>query len=157
MASAARKIPVQDLLPHAEPMILLSGYDVPTAAGTVASYVDITEDSPFFERAQNGVPSCVALEYMAQTMALCVGLKRREEGLSPRIGYVLGTRRLDIFAPCFRRGVRYRVEVQCAFEDESFGAFDCRIVDEDGDEVAKGTLTAFQPGEAGLPSEATSD
>ena len=134
-----------ELLPQTEPMILITGCGEPASEDAVSAFVDVTAASPFFERALGGVPACVALEYMAQTMALLVGLRDRRRGVRPRVGFVLGSRKLETKIPCFRAGERYRVAATCTYEDESFGSFDCVIADRDGTEVAKATVTAFQP------------
>lgn len=140
-----QKLSLEEVLPHAEPMILLSDYDLPGAPDSVTAYVDVDEDSPFFESGIGGVPACVALEYMAQAMALATGLKRIANGLSPRIGFILGSRRLDMDIPFFSAGSRYRIEVACTYSDDTFGSFDCGIFDAGGVRVAGGILTAFQP------------
>ena len=145
------KPPLAELLPQAAPMILLSGYGTPAGEDAVEAFVDVTPASPFYEAGLDGVPSCVALEYMAQAMALCVGLLRRRTGLAPKVGFVLGSRRLELKAPAFRPGERYRVSAACTFQDESFGSFDCAVRDASGAVVAGGTLTAFQPDEGSLP------
>lgn len=78
-----------ELLPQAAPMILLSGYSEPTEENTVEAFVDIDEQSPFYEVGLGGVPGCVALEYMAQTMAMALRLALADAGLAPTdIGYV---------------------------------------------------------------------
>ena len=136
------------LLPQARPMILLSGYQPADDPNTAVAFVEVTPESPFYDHAIQGVPSCVALEYMAQTMALCVGTIRRAQGLAPQVGYVLGTRRLDLRVPKFVCGVRYRVETVCTFQDCEFGSFDCKIGDEAGGLVAFATLTAYQAAES---------
>lgn len=138
-------IPLSEFLPQAEPMILLTGYEEPVSEDSASAFVDVTSMSPFYERALSGVPACVALEYMAQTMALLVGLRDRRRGVSPRVGFVLGSRKLETKIPCFRVGERYRIAATCTYEDESFGSFDCVIADRDGNEVAQATMTAFQP------------
>ena len=134
-----------ELLPHAAPMILLSGYEEQEREESVIAFVDVGRESPFYEQTLGGVPSCVALEYMAQTMALLVGLRDRRRGQKPRIGFVLGSRKLETRLPFFRDGERYRISATCTYEDESFGSFDCTIADGRGELVAKGTMTAFQP------------
>ena len=138
-------LPLADLLPQSAPMVMLSGYEPQTDANAAEAFVDVTPQSPFFETVQGGVPSCVALEYMAQAMALCVGLLRRRKGLAPQVGFVLGSRRLEVMTPKFAAGERYRIHVACTFQDEEFGSFDCTIRDTAGAVVATGTLTAFQP------------
>jgi predicted hotdog family 3-hydroxylacyl-ACP dehydratase len=136
---------LESLLPQAHPMILLSGYVPPEKPDEVESWVDIDPASPFFDLTADGVPGCVALEYMAQTMALCVGFVRRARGLEPKLGFVLGSRKLEIRIPFFVRGGRYRVRAVCTYQDESFGSFDCVVSDADGSVVAKAQMTAFQP------------
>lgn len=134
-----------ELLPHRPPMVLLDGFKEPSGSGEVEAHVDVTAASPFYEAELGGVPACVALEYMAQTMALCVGLYRRDKGLDPKIGFVLGSRRLETRIPAFRDGERYRVRATCTYQDEEFGSFDCDIRDSTDAVVASGRLTAFQP------------
>lgn len=136
---------LKELLPQAEPMVLLSGYVPDSPQGTVSAYVEISESSPFYEIESEGVPSDVSLEYMAQAMALVVGRMRQAKGLPPQIGFVLGSRRLETFVPVFRRGCRYDVKATCTYEDESFGSFDCEVLSPDGSCAARATITAFQP------------
>lgn len=126
-------------------MILLTGYEEPVSEEAVVAFVDVGKAAPFYEQALGGVPACVALEYMAQTMALLVGLRDRRRGQKPRIGFVLGSRKLETKIPCFCDGERYRILAMCTYEDESFGSFDCTITDGRGETVATATMTAFQP------------
>lgn len=134
-----------ELLPHAAPMVLLSGYEPTDVVGSISAFVDVFAASPFFDAALDGVPACVALEYMAQTMALAVGLARRARGQSPKVGFVLGSRKFETFVPVFANGARYRVSATCTYEDESFGSFDCAVTDAAGTLCARATMTAFQP------------
>lgn len=126
-------------------MILLTGYEEPVSEEAVVAFVDVGKAAPFYEQALGGVPACVALEYMAQTMALLVGLRDRRRGQKSRIGFVLGSRKLETKIPCFCDGERYRILAMCTYEDESFGSFDCTITDGRGETVATATMTAFQP------------
>ena len=126
-------------------MILLTGYEEPVSEEAVVAFVDVGKAAPFYEQALGGVPACVALEYMAQTRALLVGLRDRRRGQKPRIGFVLGSRKLETKIPCFCDGERYRILAMCTYEDESFGSFDCTITDGRGETVATATMTAFQP------------
>ncbi len=139
------KLPLADLLPQADPMILLTDYEPPSDDGSVTAFVTISSSSPFFEPSLGGVPGCVTLEYMAQTMALLTGFTRRAKGLRPHVGFLLGSRRLTLSTPVFRLGETYRVKAVCTYSDESFGSFDCAVTDRTGAVVAEGTLTAFQP------------
>ena len=151
MTSAVRqpeeRLSLAQLLPQAEPMILLTDYEPPADDGAVTAFVDVSPASPFFDASVGGVPGCVSLEYMAQTMALCTGFHNRSRGIAPKIGFVLGSRRLEIGIPFFQAGARYRVRVSCLYTDESFGSFDCEIFAPSGESVARAQMTAFQPGD----------
>lgn len=126
-------------------MILLSGYEPSMTPGTAMAYVDVSPSVPFYDFESGGVPACVALEYMAQTMALAVGEMRRSTGLPPQIGFVLGSRKFETFVAVFKPGCRYRVTAVNTYQDESFGSFACEILSPDGSCAARAEMTAFQP------------
>ena len=142
-----------ELLPQSEPMVLLSGCSPQRTPEAVDAWVDISPSSQFYVSAMNGVPGCVALEYMAQTMALCVGFLRRSQNLPPKMGFVLGSRKLEVSIPCFKSGERYDVRAENTYQDESFGSFDCTIRDSAGAVVATAQMTAFQPEDGMTPDK----
>lgn len=149
----AQEESLESLLPQANPMILLSGYNPPSEEKAVEVWVDVSPQSPFYEVELGGVPGCVALEYMAQTMALCVGFLRRSQNLPPKIGFVLGSRKLAVSIPCFKSGERYDVRAENTYQDDSFGSFDCTIRDSAGAVVATAQMTAFQPDDGMTPDK----
>lgn len=130
-------------VPHRPPMLLLTGCKPGAAGEEVEAWVDITPDSPFFDAEGGGVPGCVALEYMAQAMAVYVGRVRAAAGLAPAVGFVLGTRRMSVDIPFFASGSRYAVRSSCTYRDDAFGSFDCRIEDAEGAVVATAQVTAY--------------
>ena len=133
-----------ELLPHRPPLVMIrDGEDL--AEGEAAARAVTSSENYCFDPEIGGVPAAAALEFMAQTMALAVGLRRRRAGLPPAVGYVLGSRRLTVGVPVFRSDGDYRITAKCEFSDEEYGSFVCRIVDANGREVAVGTLTAYQP------------
>ena len=70
---------IEDLLPHAHPMILLD--EVTTIGqGTLSAALTIRPGVPFFE-AGRGVAAHVAIEWMAQTCGAYVGVTALEAGL----------------------------------------------------------------------------
>jgi 3-oxoacyl-[acyl-carrier-protein] synthase-1 len=138
--------PAADVLPHDPPMVLIDGFDPASfSEERLSAFVDVDEDSPFYDDALGGVPSVFALEYMAQTMAALVGLRRRRQRQPPRIGFVLGSRSLKIGVDRFRSGTRYRIDAEMVFTDGSFASFDVRITAPDGSEAARGRINAFEP------------
>jgi len=139
-----------DFLPHRPPMIMLAeliSVEMPRAASAVA---DTSPGCIFYDPELKGVPACAALEYMAQAMALVVGVEHRRRGVAPKVGFVLGTRRLEVKVATFESGKRYEVNAKCVYDDDAFASFDCSITDPDGATVATALLTAYQPPESVL-------
>lgn len=135
---------LESLLPHRAPMILIDEVESFDAAEKrLVARVTITPNQLFFDG--EGVPSWVAIEYMAQTAAALVGMSDRMQGRKARVGFLLGTRRLDLAIDRFAAGETYRIAAKCAFEDDSAAAFECVISDSRGSEVATASLNAYRP------------
>ena len=140
------KLPLEKVLPHRAPMILLSDYDPDSFSEEgVSASVTVTDGDVFYDAALEGVPASVALEYMAQTVACYVGLVQVRNGRDPRIGFVLGSRKIDITIPVFKKGARYGIRARLLFTDDAFASFETVITDVEGGVVASGILNAFQP------------
>ena len=93
----------------------------------------------------DGVPAWVGIEYMAQAVAAWSGARARAGGGSPRIGYLLGSRRYEAAVPAFEVGAELQVFAQCELMgDNGLGMFDCRI-ERDGRVLASGRLSVFEP------------
>ena len=93
----------------------------------------------------DGVPAWVGIEYMAQAVAAWSGARARAGGGSPRIGYLLGSRRYEATVPAFAVGAELRVLAQCELMgDNGLGMFDCRI-EQDGRVLARARLSVFEP------------
>lgn len=135
-------VPVADLLPHAGRMRLLDRAIEGDAEHLVAE-VDIRPDGLFFDG--TGVGGWVGIEYMAQAIAAWAGLKARAGGGTPRIGFLLGSRRYRCEVAHFLPGQTLRVRIRCDYlADNGLGQFDCRI-DIDGTPVATAALTVYEP------------
>ena len=139
-----------DLLPHRPPMILLAELISVEESGGASAVADTSPGCIFYDSELKGVPACAALEYMAQTMALAVGAGQRRQRLSPKLGFVLGTRRMEVKVATFESGKRYVVNAKCDYDDNEVASFDCSITDPDGVTVATALLTAYQPPESVL-------
>ena len=140
-----------ELLPHRPPMTMLAQVVSVEMPGEAVSVADTSASSVFFDPDLGGIPACVALEYMAQTMALAVGAEQRRQGKSPKVGFVLGTRRLDVKVAAFESGKRYVVKATCTCADGEVSSFDCSITGPAGEIVATATLAAYQPSNAPFP------
>ena len=139
-------IPLDNLLPQRPPMVLIDAVESFDAeAKRLTARVTIGEKQLFFDG--QGVPSWVAIEYMAQTAAALVGCYDRHvtPGRAARPGLLLGTRRLDLKLARFEAGRTYRIVAENAFSDSDAASFICRIEDDTGATVATANLNAYRP------------
>lgn len=139
---------LEALIPHRAPMCLIDRvFAFDAAQRTCCAYVSITPASPFFSG--SGVPSWVALEYMAQTSAALAGLfdRMREASRPPRPGLLLGARKLALDLDGFENGRVYTVCAKETYSDGDAAAFDCAVMDDTGACVASATLNAYRPGD----------
>ena len=109
----------------------------------IEAYVRVPADGLF--AAAGGTPAWVGIEYMAQAIAAWSGARARAGGGSPRIGYLLGSRRYEAAVPAFEAGAELRVFAQCELTgDNGLGMFECRI-EQDGRVLASARLSVFEP------------
>ena len=137
---------VEQLLPHSPPMVFISDIEnVDLEAGTLRAKISIKPTDIMYQESLKGVPSCAAIEYMAQAIGCFVGYSDQLKGINePSIGFVLGTRKLSVFIPVFAVNETYYIDIKIAFCDESIASFDC-IIYKDDKIVAEATLNAFRP------------
>ena len=110
----------------------------------VAPFLTLDAD-PYPVVHEGRMPGWVGLEYMAQTISAWSGAQHAQQGGSPRLGMLLGTRRYHAHVPDFAAGTRLRIEVHQEFVGANgLGMFDCRILRE-GEEVATARLSIFEP------------
>jgi predicted hotdog family 3-hydroxylacyl-ACP dehydratase len=134
--------PIEALLPHARPMILIDRVlDFDTKF--IEAELTVRPDMPFFEPGK-GVAAHVSLEWMAQACAAYVGLEALLANQTVRIGFLLGTRNFAAKIPWFAAGETLRVRADLVFRDEETGVFDCAIY-RDALEAVRAQLTLHQP------------
>ncbi len=132
--------PIEAILPHRAPMILLDRVE-DDGEGRLCCSVRLREDSPFVDDGR--VSPVVAAEYMAQCVAAYSGLKAVRRGDPVRIGYLLGTRSLDLAVAAFEVGEKLIVEVRHVWGDATLGQFDCTVRSA-GRQVAAAVLNVFE-------------
>jgi len=132
---------IEELLYHAPPMVLVDkveAYD----AETVRAQVDIRADSPFLDG--GAVPAYVGIEYMAQSIAAYSGIKAREVGGDPKIGYLVSARKMSMAVPSFVIGAKLEITVHLVYDETPMAVFDCSI-SQDGETLAEARLNVYQP------------
>ena len=146
MNEAAIFPPIEELLPHRGTMLLLDRVAEYEVNALVAEYSPRTE--AWYADVSGNMPGWVGIELMAQSVAAHVALNKRQAGLTPKMGALLGTRSYrmsPLSAGCFSAGQVLRICVQETFRDESgLAAYDCSIV-QNGETLAAATLKTFEP------------
>lgn len=106
--------------------------------------VRVKPTSLFFE-AGRGVPSWVAIEYMAQTIAVYGGITRLQRGKPVQIALLLGTQTMECRSTYFRAGEELTIRIHSlVLSATGVGVFRCELHDESGLQ-AKADIKAYQP------------
>lgn len=143
---------VSTLLPQTGPMRLLSRVLEHTLEETACA-AD-TARSELFREPDGTVPAWVALEYMAQCMAVHAGLTALSRGEPVQPALLLGSRRLRLAVDRFESGCTLWVRARHHHGEQGLVAFDCEVRDEPGGRLlAEGRLLAYTL-EDGLPGRA---
>jgi predicted hotdog family 3-hydroxylacyl-ACP dehydratase len=135
---------IEQVLPHAHPMILLSQF-IEAGAEHAVCTVDIDRNSPFYDDTQQAVPAYVGVEYMAQTIAAYAGAHALATGGTVKIGFLLGCRKYQPATPGFQAGQTLHIQVRkLVMEDSGLSVFECQILHQQQLLVAA-NLNVFQP------------
>jgi predicted hotdog family 3-hydroxylacyl-ACP dehydratase len=148
------------LIPHAEPMRLLSRVLDHDAESTTCLVEP--DDHVLFHDADGRVPTWLGIEYMAQCIAAHAGLEVAERGSPPRIGYLLGSRSVRFHSASLPASAPIEVSARHLRGRPGLGAmsFACEVVARGGAErrelVAEGTLNvALAPAPTDAESKAS--
>jgi predicted hotdog family 3-hydroxylacyl-ACP dehydratase len=137
--------PVRDLVPHAGPMVLLSEvlrHDV----DETACAIDIAGQALFRDE-DGSVPAWIALEYMAQCIAVHAGLTGRAEGRPPAAGLLVGARGLRFYSAHFHSGQRLEAVARRLWgSGRGLVSFACAVRDARTSALlAEGRINCFVP------------
>lgn len=130
--------PIEELLPHRYGMLLvdrLLEWDASSATVSASP----RKDAWYAE--QDGMPSRIGIELMAQAIAAHVCVVAWSRGEPPKRGVLLGARAYRATQPHFPVGKELVVKATRAFSDASgMGAYDCTI-----EGAAKARILVFEP------------
>lgn len=133
---------VRELLPHAGRMVLIDAV-VAAHDETLTCSTRIGADHLF--ECGGEVGAWLGIELMAQTIAAWSGWQARLRDATPRVGYLLGTRRYDSRRACFAVGEELVIHVHRLFQaDNGLAQFEARI-EIGGEIVASAALNVFEP------------
>lgn len=134
---------LEDLVPHHPPMRFLDRMIAVSPSEAVAETI-VRTSNPLFVPGR-GLPGYAGLEMMAQAIAAIDGMKRKTDGLPPKIGFLLSCRRYHVTSAHFAEGAHLRITATMVFTTGEMFNFDCRIEDEHGDELAKASMNVYAP------------
>jgi len=135
--------PVEQLLPHRSPMILIDRLvEANEQEGTCE--VTITPQSMFLEAA--GVPAFVGIEYMAQSIAAHSGYQHYLANEPIAVGLLMGTRRLEMSCQFFELSQTLRIHVSHIWGKHELMRFRCTITSATtGTLLQQAELHVFKP------------
>jgi 3-hydroxymyristoyl/3-hydroxydecanoyl-(acyl carrier protein) dehydratase len=94
-----------ELIPHRGKMLLLTRVNTYSVKEMhICAEYHITPDCVFFDPAVGGVPSWVGFEFIAQAISALTGIRNRELGIKPRIGFILSISSIKMKIPLFKPG-----------------------------------------------------
>lgn len=137
-------IPVEQLVPHAGNMVLISQL-VSADTQTAEAIVKVANNGLFCGN-QTQVPAWVGIEYMAQTIAAWAGYHAHINNEPVKLGFLIGTRRYTSNVTHFNCDDILTVNIEKNFGEESgLGSFNCIISGNNVNIVS--SLNVFQPNE----------
>jgi predicted hotdog family 3-hydroxylacyl-ACP dehydratase len=121
---------IRQLVPHSGPMLLVDELFGATDASLEAGCT--VRDDGLFAIADGRIPAMVAVEYMAQAVAVFAGVRATTRGESIKPGLLLGARNFNSSAAYLSPGDRLRIFVTLVIESANgLAVFDCEITGPD--------------------------
>lgn len=138
--------PIEDLIPHRGTLLLVDRVLDFQGPNAEAEYTP-RHDAWYADEAGN-MPAWIGIELMAQAVAAHVAMMKRQQGLEPKMGVLLGTRAYRAKAACFTAGQPLSIRVNMVLLDANSGlsAYECSIAAAGCAEVlAEAVLKAYEP------------
>ena len=90
-------------LPHRTPMLLIDRV-LAADAETTRCRVTVGEQCSLFRQADGSYPNSLFIEFMAQTVGVFAGIRDSESGIGPRVGFLLGSRKVQLHKKTLAEG-----------------------------------------------------
>lgn len=136
---------ISDYLPHSSAITLIDEILEFTPCESIKVRSVINEQTPFLEDGKFYMQK--AIEMMAQSLGVYDSKMRELRGEKSIFGFLLGSRKFEIFRPYFKVGDEIVIISNCSIQDESgFGVYDSELFvnDELG---ARAVLNVMSPDE----------
>lgn len=113
-----------DFIPHEKPMVFI---DRIVEIGDNFAIAELLICSELMFCEEQGLPTWSSIELMAQTVSLYAGSHGGKLGQKPKIGFLLGTRKLHLPVPFFEIGETVTIRAEKQYLHEGLGQFACEI------------------------------
>ncbi|WP_173912435.1 3-hydroxylacyl-ACP dehydratase [Acinetobacter sp. Marseille-Q1618] len=113
-----------DFIPHQKPMVFIDDL-VEIGENYAVAQLSIRPELMFCEA--QGLPTWSSIELMAQTISAYAGSQGQKLGQTPKIGFLLGTRKLHLPVPFFAIGEIVTIRAERQYLHEGLGQFACEI------------------------------
>ncbi|OTG84735.1 3-hydroxylacyl-ACP dehydratase [Acinetobacter sp. ANC 4648] len=134
------KVSATDFIPHEKPMIFID-HVLEFGDDFAVAELLITPELMFCD--VQGLPTWASIELMAQTISLYAGSKGQQLGHTPKIGFLLGTRKLHLPIAYFECGKTVKITARRQYLHEGLGQFCCEIQYED--HTIQAMLSVYEP------------
>ena len=119
---------LETLIPHKGKMLLLNRIIEYNNDRSIRAEYDITRNCIFYDPAIDGVPAWAGFEFMAQAISVLTGIRSREKGEKPKVGFILSIPFMRMEIPFYKNGATVAVrvkEIDCtdtiySFDGEAF-------------------------------------
>lgn len=129
-----------EFIPHEQPMVFVDQL-IEFGDNFICAELQIQPELMFYE--EPGLPTWTSIELMAQTVSLFAGSKSGLSGRKPKIGFLLGTRKLNLPIAYFAPGKTVKIRAEQQYLHEGLGQFSCQIEYEE--HTISAMLSVYEP------------
>lgn len=140
--------PIDKLLPHDHPMILIDKI-IDSTETQIISETRISCNSLFYEDTEQGIPAYLSIEMMAQTIAAKAGLNAVSASQPVPVGLLLGCRRYQLYQSYLRLKSRVIIHADQVMYDDTMAVYQCKML-MDNAELATAQINTFVPNDQQL-------
>ena len=139
----SQECPVQSLVPHNPPMVLVDEI-LHSEEKQLIAKVTPAIGKPFADE-QGNIPAWIGLEYLAQAIAAWSGWQGLQAGNPVQLGFLLGSRRYQANVSQFFADQPLILTVNHNYQEGGLAAFECTICLTDNTELVTASLNVYQP------------
>ncbi len=132
-----------DLIPHQAPMVFIDQL-LETGENFAVANLLIRPELMFYQ--DQGLPTWTSIELMAQTISLYAGFQGSLTAKPPKIGFLLGTRKLHLPVAFFAPGKTLIIKAERQYLHEGLGQFACEI--QYDEHIISAMLSVYEPVES---------